>query len=153
MVEDAVALYPQVFSITPTSRSASTVVANIRDAIKGAIEFNYPTSLLDGRLADWWSKVVVRQKGKEVLIGPPSEVSLRLDKTTPTTTTGVSVEYQVSSPSEAQDFVTTTELDAFILLLSTNRITGPVRIRGDHSTRALPPNVTATFRDGETLFF
>lgn len=151
MVEDAVAAYPEVFKAKPSNRTPGTVASQIRDAIKGAIEFEYPTAIGTARLREWWSQVVVRVHGAEVWIGPAALVSQRVESIKPIT--GEAVAFNVSAPTTKMEYVTELELDALILLLSTNRLSGPVRIQGNHTTKPLPPNVTATFRDGETLFF
>lgn len=142
-VEAAFGTYPEVYVVTPANFTSATFASRIRDAVRGAIVFQYPCAIPQPTLIDWWSKVVVRLYGDKVKIGPPDkidvtvrEVLVRLDQTT----------------SEHSN-VTDMERDAFYILISSGRIPPPVIFN-----QVWPgwdpghPNVQILVKDGKTLF-
>jgi len=98
----------------------STVCTRLRDAIRGAIAFNFPISddsLSHADLTRWYSEVVFKFDQENVYIGPVEEIKETLDGGT------IRNEAVLSFPTLEFE-----EICAFSLLLSNNRLQGPIVI-------------------------
>lgn len=126
LVEAAMAIHPKPYVYHPTSLSPATVASRIRDAIRGALAFDYPCNVSNAELKRWYDEVVVRFDRESVWIGP-----LEKAKTEPVG----GVEAPTTSNLYSYDTLTFEEVTAFAKLLSNERIRGPVVVRN-------PPDVT-----------
>lgn len=115
-VQNAYRNHPRSFTFKPTSLASATVASRIREAIRGALVFSYPGFVTTAELARWYSEVVVTHVGDSVTIGPRTAVSEPLKAETPTS----GFTYTTLTPAE---------FNAFVTLLSTGRLLGPVCIR------------------------
>lgn len=120
----AYAKHPMTYSYTPGNMAVSTVVSRIRDAIRGCIAFKHPTSVSHDLLAAWWDEIVIKHDDTTVHIGPEVAVVSTLEGHTPTKDSDFTF-----------DSLSLEEVAAFTILLSTNRLRGPIIVRQ-------PPNIS-----------
>lgn len=130
IVERAFHVHPQQFVFTPTLFSPATVASQMRDAIKGAIVFKYPTTLSENDLVRWFSETTIRHDKEKVYIGPRKKEKVTCEITEERET---ELSFQTLSLNE---------LNAFILLLGNERIKGPVVVRKCDALRLheVPPH-------------
>lgn len=69
IIEDWLAVYPDVYSFSPSNRALSTAVSGIRSAINAVLTHGYPTKLDTSLLRDIWPICQVILRGKSVCIG------------------------------------------------------------------------------------
>lgn len=132
--------FPQPYLISPPRMSPATVASRLRDAIRGAIAFNYCTEVPAIDLARWYEKVVIKHTTSHVFIGPPP------DKEAP----------PIVAPEVTRDSTLTfdslpfEEVTAFALLLSRNRLQGPIIIQNPPDLSQLPdfPNLQRLDKNG-----
>lgn len=114
----------------------SSIVSKIRDAVRGAIAFNYVDDVES--LRDWFDKVEFRIFGAGLVIGPKEtrKVEPLKEKKTGYKFTALSLD----------------ELNAFALLLATEKIVGPVEVESCIATYQSPyPNCFAQYQPNGTL--
>lgn len=131
IVEEAYRRHPRPYIYRPPNMSALTVTSQLRDAIRGAIAFGHPSSIPVPDLIAWYSQIIIKHLDGEVYIGTPEEravVPLLPTVAAPT----------VSDPYSF-DTLSLEELIAFTILLSTNRVRGPVTVHQPPSFDMLPP--------------
>lgn len=119
--------HPNPYVYRPLNRTPGTAAAAIRDAIRGKLAFHYPSSVDPALLASWYDSIVVKAVGEYVYIGTPEEVKETLK--------GI-----VASGKEL--YYPTLELHellAFLTLLSSQRLTGPLVVRHPPNITTLPP--------------
>lgn len=121
--------HPRPFTYVPKSMSPATVASRMRDAIRGAICFSYPSDIPITDLAQWWEHSSIRHTTKEVVIGPiTSDVLPALECLNTPSPTGFHF-----------DSLSFEELVAFSLLLDSGRIVGPVVVDSPPDISLLPP--------------
>lgn len=135
LVVAAYRFHPRAYIYKPNNMTPATIASRLRDAVRGAIAFQYniESDITGEDLSRWWGEVVVKHTKDSVHIGPPNIVRESLSGEDNTTNNGA---MQYSSLSFE-------EVSAFCLLLSTGRLTGPILITlpPDLSTMAERPNV------------
>lgn len=118
-------MHPQPYVFHPTNMAPATVASRIRDAIRGKLAFDYPSSLSTQDLLRWWSEVIVKTDGQgNVVIGPMQATAKPLEFAAPASDSGF-----------VFDRLSFRQLSAFAVLLSSNCLSGPVVIRN-------PPDLT-----------
>jgi hypothetical protein len=129
VVEAAMATFPRPYIYTPQNLAATSVCTKVRDAIRGALcpEFAYEPEDFRKKLHAWYASIVVKQAGKTVILGPPSRQLTQLSL--------VGSGDCGSTNSLTFPNLSLPELDAFSLLLSHNRISGPIIVTS-------PPDIT-----------
>lgn len=142
IIEEAYAKRPLEHTFKPTILAPSTVVSQIRDSLRGAIAFGYPTTIPADELSAFFSAVTITTDGTTVRIGPRPKPGDIREESTPAVPSGFA--FTTLAPDE---------LDAFELLLSTGRIQGPVKIKQVlHDLSAARPNVERVFSaDGSLI--
>lgn len=125
----AVAKHPSPFTFTPDSLEPSTFVSRIRDAIRGKIAFDYPSSLSVETVSSWFDEVIFKIINKSVYIGPKEAL-----KTSPL----------LAAVEKSTDLTFSTlsfdEIAAFALLLSNGRLSGPIVITSPPKEVSLLPS-------------
>lgn len=131
-VLSAYRMHPRPYIFSPSNISAITVCSRIRDAIRGALAFGYDidSGISHEDLFRWWGEVIVRAVNAEIHIGPKARV-----------VDAISATDNVFTPPFSFNFPTLSleEVIAFTVLLSTQRITGPVVIQQPPDLSLLPP--------------
>jgi hypothetical protein len=118
IIAEAFRRHPEPYVFQPQELTCATFVSRARDAIRGAIAFNYQiTFTTPERLRTWRSEVIFKYDRTTVYIGPPTRCREAL--TVAAVSSPVQNGYHFSSLSPD-------ELAAFALLLSTSRLQGPV---------------------------
>jgi hypothetical protein len=120
---------PFVWSPSPHQISCTTVVSRIRDACRGKIAFDYPSSITAEDLARWFSQVIFKVVSRSVYIGPKEQlktVVIPLDA------------HEEKKGDLVFDDLTPDELNAFALLLSNGRLSGPIILRKPLSQPDVP---------------
>lgn len=127
-------MFPKPYVYTPTNMAANTVASRLRDAIRGKLAFDYPSVVDNTDLLRWYSEVIIKPIGKGVYIGKFDSVEDELKG---------QAETAASLPDLKFDDLTYEEVSAFALLISTQRLTGPVLVRVPPDVSTLPqrPNV------------
>lgn len=146
LVEAAYSISPRVHAFKPNNLSPATVASRVRDAIRGAIAFDYPCCMGREGLLRWYADVIVKHDLEYVYIGPETPVSEELRGDTPV------------SDSSILSFVSLTfeEVVAFTILLASGRIKGPVIINHPPDLSLLPPrdNVEIMVKpDGKVILY
>lgn len=142
----AMSQHPRTYSYHPTSLAPTTVCTRLRDAIRGKIAFDYPSEKTATEVAEWYSQIVVKNNNENVFLGPQEKVLSELQ--------GIPLGGPPSAPSiYAYSSLSFEEISAFTLLLSANRITGPVTIAQPPDLTLLPerPNVEMLSRPDGSL--
>lgn len=103
--------YP-IHGLTP-----NTAASRLRDAIRGAIAFNYTTNTHE--LLEWYKKIHITHSSTHLIIRPTD-----MPKTSPAVQAVLSDEFPFSF-----DTLDQTEYDAFGTLLNSGRIIGPVHMK------------------------
>lgn len=106
-------LHPQPYAFTPKNLSPASVCSKLRDAIRGCIEFSYASDVSTSDLRNWWEETSVTFTLTEVIIGPKRRLGL------PAVAVLSLYTYPTLSPNEVR---------AFLVLLSTGRIRGPITV-------------------------
>lgn len=109
---------PHKFTYIPTSHSTASVASKLRDAIRGKLAFDYPFSVPNDALKEWWGNVVVTFDKEKVYIGAPEKRTIEV--------------HGSANIIGVLHFTTLSleELCAFEYLLDHGRIKGPIHI--DH---------------------
>lgn len=126
IVKAAYANHPKSFTYQPTSMAASTVATRLRDAIRGAIAFDYPSEISNLDLRRWYAEVVIKHTDDQVFIGPVDQVVSAVHG------------FAVSKDPFIFEHLTLDELIAFTILLSSGRVVGPVCITHPPDISMLP---------------
>lgn len=134
VVRRAFESYPEPCVLDPLTIQPNTFESRIRDAIRGAIAFDYPRDFAYGtKLAEWWKMVVVRQ----TIVPPRVIIARKENKQLPP--------IEVKEKTQGLEFteLTLEEWRAFILLVNNGRLQGPITVRSKPNTTTiqLPPNV------------
>jgi hypothetical protein len=127
----AFTVHPKSYVYRCTTLAPSTVCTRLRDAIRGAIAFNFPIlndPFTHSDLARWYSEVIFKYDQENVYIGPVEEIKETLEG-------GGSVRGEAVLSFPTLEFE---EICAFSLLLSNNRIQGPVVILQPPDISLLP---------------
>jgi hypothetical protein len=123
-------LHPKVFIFHPTNLAPATVCTRLRDAIRGALAFGFCSEISLPDLQRWYSEVVIKNDDTQVYLGPMDGVTALLKGETRTG----------SSPSSFFfDSLSFEEVWAFVLLLSTGRVAGPVTVKTPPDTSGISP--------------
>lgn len=129
--------HPQTFSYECTDMASNTICSRIRDAIRGALAFSYPSTLAHADLLSWYSEVIIRFDATHVHIGPRGPLTPTLSILKPKDST--TLEYAR---------LTNDELHAFALLLSSGRLQGPILCHHPNLTSPLlHPNLEVIHRE------
>lgn len=141
-VKTAMEKHPLATLITPSNLSPETFVSRCRDAIRGKLAFDYPSTLPNDSIARWYSEVIFKVVLKQVYIGPPAQLS-----------SVALAEPNDKVTSLSFDTLSFDELAAFALLLSKGRIAGPVIILSPPPIETLPvyPNLQTISRPNGSL--
>lgn len=142
IVAKALQVHPKPFAYTPTTMSPYSVASKLRDAVRGKIAFDYPSTLHTDVVSRWWNEVQVSNDIEKVLIGPKGVKVGRLDG---------SVHSDYAFMFDTLEYE---EVSAFELLLSTGRIKGPVMIqhpKANLSVDGTQPNCERIFRPDGAL--
>lgn len=127
--------HPSPFVYTPTSMTPASVASKLRDAVRGKIAFDYPSSVATENISSWWSEVVVHFDDTRVFITKPGVKKTEIF--------GVAI----GDYAHCFDYIITDELAAIELLLSRGRLKGPIRIEQPPQVLpALLPNVERVMR-------
>lgn len=147
LVSAAFAMHPRTYVWSPQNLAPSTVASRLRDAVRGCLAFGYDTSMPLTDLARWWSEVVVKHDDQTIYIGTQERVLARLR--------GEDFGPTNAAPGYTFPTLSFEELAAFQLLLSTNKLVGPVIIDSPPDITLLPPrpNVEAVQKDGKLILF
>lgn len=121
IVEVAYNKHPVPHRFEPANLAAATVTSRIRESVRGAIAFEYPGFCSPADLTRWWSETVVKQNGKEVIIGPAEQVAeaVKVKQATPSST----------SSGYFYDTLDFEQIAAFCCLISGGLIQGPVVVK------------------------
>lgn len=126
IVQAAMQQYPRAYIFKPVTLSNTTVVSRLRDAIRGAIVFEYTD--YTNQLANWFDEIVIKEYSDgQVFIGRPD-----LPAVDPIASENVKAEGYVF------DSLSFEELSAFCILLNTNRIEGPIKVGRPPDISILP---------------
>ena len=74
IVKEAYSLHPKGYTFKPYNMSPATVASRLRDAVRGAIAFEFSSSIDVQDLARWFDEVIVSHTTEEVYIGPKVKV-------------------------------------------------------------------------------
>lgn len=133
--------HPKPYSYRPANMAAVTVCSRLRDAVRGCLAFRYSCEISHDDLLHWFSEVIFKHDGTNVYIGPPERTLEKLD--------GEGSDVPLYSFKE----LSLEEIVAFSVLISGNRISGPVFIAAPPDVSLLPsrPNVEVIQKEGGTL--
>lgn len=141
LVRAAMLDHPKTLSYIPANMAAATVASRLRDAIRGALVFEYPLDCTKEDLTKWYSEIVIRHTSTQVFIGPKEN---KLDAL-------LEVQTQDLGSLEFAS-LTHEEYNAFALLLNNGRIQGPIVVRNGPSTMFTTlPNVEIIHRPDGSL--
>lgn len=129
LVLAALANHPKTYIYRPSNMSPSTVCTRARDSVRGCLAFHYPTKVAHEDLARWFGEVVFKYDHEKVYIGPPEQVESTL-----------SGESDTAAPLGFSFLeLSLEEVIAFSILLSSQRISGPIYITHPPDLSLLPP--------------
>lgn len=117
--------HPQPFVYPCSTLRPVTVCSRLRDAIRGKIAFDYPSVLPTLDVARWFGEVIFKYDIENVYIGQAENVRDVLPGTGAT----------ANQNNLTFSTLSLEELLAFSLLLSTNKIVGPVIVK-------IPPDIS-----------
>lgn len=141
IVRRARELFPHTYKFQPLGQVPATVASRLRDAIRGAIAFDYTEDTPE--LRKWYEKIIITHTQKELIIR--ARDALRIS---PEVTAVLDDKFPFS-----YDTLDQTEYDSFGNLLNSGRIVGPVHMK--HAPQFLQRgwmNVEVIQRpDGSTL--
>lgn len=131
IVEKAMAQHPKPFLYRPSGLAPGTVLIGIRDAIRGAIAFDYyGDAVRTSALATFFDEVIIKQLGDSIYIGQRNKIPKTVSPLIPADGDTVA---PLTFPSLSFE-----EVAAFTLLLSNGRLSGPVRITNPPDLSLLP---------------
>lgn len=124
--------FPSPYIYSPSNIQPTTAATRLRDAIRGAIAFNYLDDLdATASLREWYNSVEIRNTTTSVTIGPRTRDAVPLEgvESTPSGYSYASLSHE--------------ETAAFCTLLNTGKLLGPVTIGSPPNTDLLSsyPNV------------
>lgn len=126
----AYAKHPAVYIYRPSNIACNTIVSRLRDAIRGALFFGYEDTIPLEDLRNWWGEVQVKTDGTHIYIGKQEHLVPILS--------GEEVGGSHRDAKYTYPTLTFEEVSAFQLLLSTNRISGPVIVKSSPDITLLP---------------
>lgn len=134
-------LHPKPYSYRPANMAAVTVCSRLRDAVRGCLAFKYSCEIPHDDLLRWFSEVVFKHDGTNVYIGPPERTLEKLE--------GEGTDVPIYSFKE----LSLEEVVAFSVLISGNRISGPIYIASPPDVSLLPTrtNCEVVKKDDGTL--
>lgn len=141
IVKAAIALHPRPYVSCPPGLSPNTVGTRLRDAIRGKLAFNFPSTLSNETISNWYGEIIIKYDDKQLYIGPPQVVTELLAGTS------------TSQDSQSYDAPSFEAVSALQLLLSTAMLRGPITITNPPDCTLLPdrPNVVLIPREDGSL--
>lgn len=133
--------HPKPYSYRPANMSSATVSSRLRDAVRGMLAFCYSCEVPHDALLAWYSEVKIRHDGTNVIIGPLEKNPSQLE--------GEGSDLPLYSFKE----LSLEEIVAFTVLISGNRISGPIYIASPPDVSLLPirGNVEIVKKEDGTL--
>lgn len=134
-------LHPKPYSYRPANMAAVTVCSRLRDAVRGCLAFRYSCEVPHDALLVWYSEIKIKHDGTNVIIGPIEKNMDALE--------GEGSDVPLYSFKE----LSLEEIVAFSVLISGNRISGPVFIAAPPDVSLLPsrPNVEIVKKEDNSL--
>lgn len=133
--------HPKSYSYRPANMAAVTVCSRLRDAVRGLLAFKYSCEVPHDDIQRWYSEVKICHDGTNVIIGPIEKNMDQLE--------GEGSDVPLYSFKE----LSLEEVVAFSVLISGNRITGPVFVASPPDVSLLPsrPNVEVVKKEDNSL--